>query len=233
MSEIFKQVEEFPKLLVSNKGRVFVNGGDELRYSRLNGRKVISFPKNGQYVRRQVGALVLIAFREERPLTKYLVKHIDGNEDNNRLENLRWVRRTTTIGKEYHLSNSEQTFVFQTLVEAGEFLGIKRKHRSLTSAMVKPEAERQGFKFSIEKSKYKRKPRESKMPLPDGKNDFKLTSSPEKKKFINQEIHKFVDYCDTHYSTNNANAKKGLIKDIDESDPVVIAFRKFQKQYKV
>ena len=232
MSEIFKRIKEFPKLLVSNQGRVFVEGGTELKYYIHNGRQIVSIMINGRQLRRQVGILVLSAFKESRPSSRWLVEHIDGNEENNRVENLKWVRRTTVVGRQYRLTKGKETHVFRTVADAANFLQIHR-NSTFTSAIVKCEARRQDYTYSIEPKEKKTRQKLDKMPLEHTQNDEKRTSSPKKKRFINRKIHEFVDYCDQHYSQKFEGSQKSFIGDIDESDPVVIEFRKFQKKYQL
>lgn len=124
---------------------------------------------------------------------------------------------------------------------AGKFLGIGS---DATFSDVEEAAVEQGYSFNMRDDRivYANEIPDynedeflewSSEPLGISPNDEKHTSSPEVKQQIRNEIDKFVDYCDTHYSTCNEIANNGIISNIDETDPVVIKFRTFLKEHDV
>lgn len=55
-----------------------------------SGRLSVSLSKNGICTRHRVHRLVLIAFVGEKPYPEFECRHLDGNNQNNRLDNLAW-----------------------------------------------------------------------------------------------------------------------------------------------
>ncbi len=99
--EVLKQIEDFPNYAVSNKGFIYrgvKHGFLETSYFQFrmktyknkNGFHTVQLSNRGKrklfFVHRLVGEY----FVENKNNGRYLL-HIDGNRDNNRCENLKWV----------------------------------------------------------------------------------------------------------------------------------------------
>ena len=99
--EVLKQIDGFPNYAVSNKGFIYrgikhgllENSYIQFRmktHKNKNGFHTVQLSKNGKrkvfFVHRLVGEY----FVENKNNKKYIL-HIDGNKDNNRSENLKWV----------------------------------------------------------------------------------------------------------------------------------------------
>ena len=99
--EVLKQIEDFPNYAVSNKGFIYrgvKHGFLETTYFQFrmktyknkNGFHTVQLSNNGKrklfFVHRLVGEY----FVENKINGRYIL-HIDGNRDNNRCENLKWV----------------------------------------------------------------------------------------------------------------------------------------------
>ena len=157
-----------------------------------------------------------------------MANHLDGDLKNNNIQNLKWEKRSKRFGKIIYLRKNGEKHEFRTLRNAAKFLemGIT----NATSAKVEKIANEKGWSFKT-RVDYEAYLDEEKFGPSEA--DKKHISSPEIKQQIRDEVDKFVDYCDTHYSTCNEIANKGLISKIDETDPVVIKFRQFLKEHNV
>lgn len=90
--EIWKEVPGHPNLFVSSLGRLrrnYKHGKEHLIKGRLNthGYRVTTLYANGKH--QQFHRLVAITFIPN-PEGKPFIDHINGNRDDNRVENLRW-----------------------------------------------------------------------------------------------------------------------------------------------
>jgi hypothetical protein len=92
MEEIWKQIENYENYSVSTFGQARNNGkilkGSKNTYGRLS----IGLCKNGIVKRFLIHRLVALAFIPN-PEDKPEVDHIDNDQTNNRIENLRWATR--------------------------------------------------------------------------------------------------------------------------------------------
>lgn len=101
--EIFKQDEEFPRLLVGNKGTIRCSKTHRVRYTGINAQGYLSLcaKKGGKRHKLKVHRLVaknhlpppqqeLVEKCAGEHYGVVLVKHLDNNKPNNHVENLEW-----------------------------------------------------------------------------------------------------------------------------------------------
>lgn len=94
--EIWLQVDGFPDYFVSNFGRIkSVKFGKIrlLKQSKSKGYYRVNLCQSGGRYAKKVAFLVLEAFSGKRP-EGLDCSHLDGNRENNRLDNLEWETRT-------------------------------------------------------------------------------------------------------------------------------------------
>lgn len=95
--EISKVVQDYPNYLVTNFGRIYSLNTNRFLKQHKNRGGYFSVnmciaglkPRNAR-----VHRLVARAFLEEMPEDKPDVNHIDGNKENNRIENLEWSNKS-------------------------------------------------------------------------------------------------------------------------------------------
>ena len=119
-SEIWKDIKGYEGLYqVSNFGRIrsltrqvengkglYVRNGQEMKQAYSStGYKIVALCKDGKRKMFKVHRLVAIAFIDN-PLNKKEVNHIDGNIENNLMENLEWVTHRENIIHAYIHSSS-------------------------------------------------------------------------------------------------------------------------------
>lgn len=151
MKEIWKDIPEYEGLYqVSNKGNVKsishytrnnVNGGKRYAQGRVlsqfkmpNGYRQVQFSKNEKREKKYVHRLVASVFLlNEDNLTD--VNHIDGNKDNNTVENLEWVSHrdnqihmvenglTKKVKPVIHIETGK---TYRSMTEAERLTGIDR-----------------------------------------------------------------------------------------------------------
>lgn len=98
--EYWKQIKDYPHLLISNKGRVWtLTYNRELKTHLTNrGYKRVNLSKNKIVKCVHVHRLVAEAFISN-PNGYDTVDHIDGNKLNNNADNLQWLSRGDNIRK--------------------------------------------------------------------------------------------------------------------------------------
>lgn len=101
--EEWRKIEEFPNYSVSNIGRVRNDLTNTLLsgYLAKVGYYMISLLKHNKCIHRSIHRLVAMAFIPN-PENKPTVNHIDGNKQNNCVENLEWA---TYSENNYHAWN--------------------------------------------------------------------------------------------------------------------------------
>lgn len=87
-----KIIESYPNYSVDSEGRIFNNetGKEKAQYVNRDGYKVVDMYKNNKPTRKTVHRFVALAFIPN-PENKPCVNHLDGNKENNKVENLEWA----------------------------------------------------------------------------------------------------------------------------------------------
>lgn len=165
----------------------------------------------GGHATRRVDRLVANTFGEFHSPYKYLLIHKDKNVDNNSFDNLEWKPKKKSVGKVITIIKEGLTRTYKTKTDLAMFLGMSYAAR-VPSVKVLEEAERQGYEVHVTEK------------------DEKLTSDPKTKKLIRKKIDEFVEYLSKEYDSTDMHGRH-TIGVIDEDDPKVIEFRKFQKKY--
>lgn len=131
------RVKCFPRLILWN-GRKYVKTKEKIsKITNKNQYRYISLYNNGKSKRIGTHRLVALHFIPN-PDNKPMVDHIDGNRDNNKAENLRWVTNQENIKNETTLKKQKISVVAYRR-ETGE----KIYFESITEAM------KQGFSFTM------------------------------------------------------------------------------------
>ena len=142
--EKWLSVDDFPKYLVSNHGRVkrIFNTRDRVRRQRFdgkakrgnrkyNGRLCVTLSKNNKVKHCSVHRLVLLAFKPRCHPLQQVVDHIsikqnvEGRPTNNHLSNLRWVTRSLNNLNQHFKKGYCKHTQHRTLKD-----GTKRKYTS-------------------------------------------------------------------------------------------------------
>lgn len=121
MDEIWKDIEGFPMLQVSNLGRVKNKETGNIRKPGINNRSgyyQISVLTNGEYRNVYVHKLIAEAFLGKRP-DKYDINHIDGNKLNNLASNLEYCTRSENVKHSYKTGLNSYVIPIR-IVETGE-----------------------------------------------------------------------------------------------------------------
>lgn len=226
MVEKWKPIIDAHRYEVSDLGNVRKAGTHELlkplkSMKSREGAYVALKLDGGGHATRIVDRLVANTFGEFHSPYKYLLIHKDKNVDNNSFDNLEWKPKMKSVGKLITISKGDFTRTYKTKTDLAMFLGISYAAR-VPSVKVLEEAERQGYKVHVtEKANgfYECQAR-----------DEKLTSDPKTKKLIRKKIDEFVEYLSKKYDSTDMYGRH-TIGVIDEDDPKVIEFRKFQKKY--
>lgn len=98
MKERWKIIEEFPKYLISNKGRIkTINTLEDKKvFTKEDGYVVTGLTKNKKEHYKYVHRLVAEAFINNKH-NKLQVNHINGIKNDNSVENLEWVTPSENI----------------------------------------------------------------------------------------------------------------------------------------
>lgn len=86
-------IKEWSMYQVDTNGNVYGKNGKQLKYSlNHNGYCIVNFYHNKKRKGFEVHTLVAKTFIPNNNLEKIQVNHKDGNKENNKVENLEWVR---------------------------------------------------------------------------------------------------------------------------------------------
>lgn len=86
----FGRVKSLDRYIISKNGRrIFKKGSIQKLQNNGNGYIYKQFKKDGKYKNYYIHNLVMLVFVGERP-NNYFVCHIDGDKNNNRLDNLKY-----------------------------------------------------------------------------------------------------------------------------------------------
>ena len=141
--EIFKTIEGYPRFQISNLGRVknlnYKNRGKEVISNQfkagIGGYSAVQLCEKGRAKVHLVHRLVAEYFLNKKPWHTD-VNHIDGNKENNRVENLAWtthseniIHRNRELNKGQGETHSRAKLTNQQVVEIRELLnkGVKNK----------------------------------------------------------------------------------------------------------
>lgn len=226
MVEKWKPIIDAHRYEVSNLGNVRKAGTHEHlkpleSMKSREGSYVALKLDGGGHATRRVDRLVANAFGEFHSPYKYLLIHKDKNVDNNSFDNLEWKPKMKSVGKVITIIKEDFERTYRTKTDLALFLGMSYAAR-VPSTKVLEEAERQGYEVHVtEKS--------------DSFDDYqardeKLTSDPKTKKLIRKKIYEFVEHLSKKYDSTDMHGRH-TIGTIDEDDPKVIEFRKFQKKH--
>ena len=226
MIEKWKPIIDAHRYEVSDLGNVRKAGTHELlkpleSMRAREGSYVALKLDGGGHATRKVDRLVANTFGEFHSPYKYLLIHKDKDQYNNSFDNLEWKPKMRSVGKVIIITKKDFKRVYKTKTDLAMFLGMSYAAR-VPSTKVLEEAERQGYEVHVtEKAngfdEYQTR-------------DEKLTSDPKIKKLIRKKIDEFVEYLSTKYDSTDMHGRH-TIGTIDEDDPKVIEFRKFQKKY--
>ena len=226
MVEKWKQIIDAHRYEVSDLGNVRKAGTHEHlkpleSMKSREGAYVALKLDGGGHATRRVDRLVANAFGEFHSPYKYLLIHKDKNIDNNSFDNLEWKPKMKSVGKVITVVKGDLKQTYKTKTNLAMFLGMSNAAR-VPSVKVLEEAERQGYEVHVTEKADNFEEWQTR--------DEKLTSDPKTKKLIRKKIDEFVEYLSKKYDSTDMHGKH-TIGTIDENDPKVIEFRKFQKKY--
>ena len=226
MVEKWKQIIDAHRYEVSDLGNVRKAGTHEHlkpleSMKSREGAYVALKLDGGGHATRRVDRLVANAFGEFHSPYKYLLIHKDKNMDNNSFDNLEWKPKMKSVGKVITVVKGDLKRTYKTKTDLAMFLGMSYAAR-VPSVKVLEEAERQGYEVHVTEKADNFEEWQTR--------DEKLTSDPKTKKLIRKKIDEFVEYLSKKYGSTDTYGRH-TIGTIDEGDPKVIEFRKFQKKY--
>lgn len=226
MVEKWKQIIDAHRYEVSDLGNVRKAGTHEHlkpleSMKSREGAYVALKLDGGGHATRRVDRMVANTFGEFHSPYKYLLIHKDKNMDNNSFDNLEWKPKMKSVGKVITVVKGDLKRTYKTKTDLAMFLGMSYAAR-VPSVKVLEEAERQGYEVHVTEKADNFEERQMR--------DEKLTSDPKTKKFIRKKIDEFVEYLSKKYDSTDTHGRH-TIGTIDEDDPKVIEFRKFQKKY--
>ena len=226
MVEKWKQIIDAHRYEVSDLGNVRKAGTHEHlkpleSMKSREGAYVALKLDGGGHATRRVDRMVANTFGEFHSPYKYLLIHKDKNMDNNSFDNLEWKPKMKSVGKVITIVKGDLKRTYKTKTDLATFLGMSYAAR-VPSVKVLEEAERQGYEVHVTEKADNFEEWQMR--------DEKLTSDPKTKKLIRKKVDEFVEYLSKKYDSTDMHGRH-TIGTIDEDDPKVIEFRKFQKKY--
>ena len=100
-NEQFKQINDFDDYFVSNKGRVYSTKTHKFigNKNKKTGYHTATLTRGKKSATKYIHHLVMRYFGKPKPNDDYEVDHIDGNKDNNSIENLQWLTHQENLNK--------------------------------------------------------------------------------------------------------------------------------------
>lgn len=124
--EVWKTIPNYPKYLVSSKGRVrsLQNNRDLLLKPVItNGYYKVRLSNNGKIDDKLIAYLVYFTFITDTLKENYVIDHIDGNKLNNDLENLRYISRSENTRAAYYSQQSQSNIQPVICYKDGKYIG--------------------------------------------------------------------------------------------------------------
>lgn len=169
-TEIWKEVEEFTRYEVSNKGRVRTKSSQEIKAQRKTkmGYMITDLKQNGIKKTAYIHRLVAEAFIENK--NNYpCINHIDEDKTNNQSDNLEWCTvsynnsygnhiqkisktKTKKYGKkikQIDIKTNKIINEFNSLTEGAKYIGVTKQ--AIVWALAKPNHTAGGYKWEVVK----------------------------------------------------------------------------------
>lgn len=124
--EVWKTIPNYPKYLVSSKGRVrsLQNSHDLLLKPVVtNGYYKVRLSNNGKIDDKLIAYLVYFTFITDTLKENYVIDHIDGNKLNNDLENLRYISRSDNTRAAYYSQQNQSNIQPVICYKNGQYIG--------------------------------------------------------------------------------------------------------------
>lgn len=126
MQEKWKKIDEFPKYLISNKGKIKeIDTGRILRQGMTRGYRMVSLRNDKGYFRRAVHRLVALAFVNGGS-SELIVIPKDGNKGHVSPSNLKWITQKEN-GQRAAKMVERRLFRRWRVMPDGSFREIKRR----------------------------------------------------------------------------------------------------------
>lgn len=111
MKEEWRTIPNYENYLISNKGRIY-----NIKYHRELTRSIathgylqVGLSKNGVTKLFLIHRLVMKIFNPIEDYHKYDVNHIDGNKQNNNLDNLEWISHQNNVKYNFDILQNTKT----------------------------------------------------------------------------------------------------------------------------
>src|SRR3990167_2993341 len=102
--ELWKTIKNYPDYEISNLGNVrswkYTNSPRLLSPVNVNGYQRVRLCNNSRSIQMSIHRLVCEQFKN-KPKTKKIIDHLDGNKANNNIDNLEWCTQKKNIQKHF------------------------------------------------------------------------------------------------------------------------------------